>query len=55
MSVQYDAKKEYLQSEGDSYFERNFESHNHTDASIGVKLFYNFICNQIGGGLFPKR
>lgn len=52
MSVQYNAKREYLQSEGDAYFERNFEAQKRQKTSTGVGMFYDFVCNQMGGGVF---
>lgn len=53
MNIQYSAKDEYLKNEGDAYFERNFELQKQQDASVGVKLFYDFFCNQMSGGYFP--
>lgn len=44
------AKIQYLQTEGDSYFERNLDANQKREASIGTKLFYDFICNQNRGG-----
>ena len=50
-----DAKREYLEREGDAYFERNFDEQKVHGESIGVKLFYNFILCQVRGGICNKR
>lgn len=44
-----DAKREYLEREGDSYFERNFNTQKNHGESVGIKLFYEFICRQMAG------
>lgn len=50
-----DAKREYLESEGDSYFERNFNVQKVHGKSVGTKLFNDFISNQAGiGGYITK-
>ncbi len=50
-----DAKREYLEREGDAYFERNFDAQKVHGESIGVKLFYNFILCQVRGGVYAIR
>lgn len=48
--MQYDAKNEYLQSEGDNYFECNLKKNEHEKATIGTQIFYEFIHKQCEGG-----
>ncbi|MCX4339222.1 MAG: hypothetical protein OSJ72_06210 [Lachnospiraceae bacterium] len=55
MNIQYSAKDEYLKNEGDAYFERNFELQKQQDASVGVKLFYDFFLQPDEWWVFPGR
>lgn len=48
--MRHDAKMEYLQFEGDNYFERNFNKNSQKETTMGAQLFYEFISRQIGGG-----
>lgn len=53
MSINYDAKTEYLQLEGDNYFERNLDKNQQREATLGAQLLYGFISSQMrGGGVF---
>lgn len=45
--MQGDAKAEYLQVEGDKYFERNLKADDQLEATLGAKIFCDFICNQM--------
>lgn len=45
----HSAKDAYLQGEGDAYFERNFLQQQDKEAAVGVKIFKDFISNQMGG------
>ncbi len=47
MRMQYDAKREYMKQEGDAYFRRNFNQEEIVKASIGTKLFHEFISKQM--------
>lgn len=48
--MKHDAKMEYLQFEGDNYFERNLNKNLQKETTMGAQLFYEFISRQIGGG-----
>ncbi len=55
MNIHYDAKTEYLQFEGDNYFERNLEKNQQREATLGAQLLYGFISSQMrGGGYSPQ-
>ena len=50
-----DAKKMYLQMEGDAYFERNLEAQKVNGATKGVRLFDDFVMCQVDGGGYVTK
>ena len=46
--MQGDAKAEYLQVEGDKYFERNLKADDPLEVTLGAKIFCDFIVCIVG-------